>query len=74
MGRLVKARDRVRARVWELIKTRHGKIPPLATYHGDLDDVICIRIDATLITAHSDKQCAAGFQGRFGFSSAVSVV
>src|SRR5574337_927455 len=68
LERLAAARDRVRARVWERIEARHGKIPPVATAYGDLGDVICIRIDATLITAYSDKQCAAGnFKGGWGF-------
>ena len=70
LGRLALAlaRDRVRARVWERIEARHGKIPPVATCYGDLDDVICIRIDATLITSYSDKESAAGnFKGGYGF-------
>ncbi|MDD4866520.1 MAG: transposase [Mycobacterium sp.] len=68
LGRLLAARDRVRARVWELIEARHGKIPPVRTCYGDLDDAICVRIDATLITAYSDKESAAGnFKGGYGF-------
>ena len=38
------------------------------TAHGDLGDVIVIRIDASLIDSHSDKECAAGnFRGGYGF-------
>jgi len=38
------------------------------TCYGDLHDVICIRIDATLVTSYSDKECAAGnFKGGWGF-------
>ena len=54
--------------MWELIATRHGRIPPVRTCYGDLGDVICIRIDASLVESHSDKQCAAGnFKGGWGF-------
>ena len=62
------ARNKVRERVWELIAARHGRIPPVRTCYGDLGPVICIRIDASLIEAHSDKQHAAGnFKGGYGF-------
>jgi hypothetical protein len=62
------ARDTTRQRVWELIATRHGRIPPVRTCYGDLGEVICIRIDASLVESHSDKQCAAGnFKGGWGF-------
>jgi Transposase DDE domain group 1 len=59
--------NKVRARVWELAKTRHGQIPPSPTRYGDLGEVIVIRIDATLTQCHSDKQHAAGnFKGGYG--------
>src|SRR5512135_2269206 len=60
-------RNKVRERVWELIAARHGRIPPVRTCYGDLPPVICIRIDASLIEAHSDKLHAAGnFKGGYG--------
>lgn len=65
---LTAARNRVRRRVWQLIEARHGKIPPVGTCYGDIEGVIAIRIDATLVTSYSDKQCAAGnFKGGYGF-------
>lgn len=68
LARITVARDRTRERVWELIAARHGRIPPARTAYGDLGAVIVIRIDATLIGAYSDKQCAAGnFKGGYGF-------
>lgn len=69
LERIVGARNRVRARVWELIADRHGgRIPPVSTAYGDLGEVICIRIDASLINSHSDKQQAVGnFKGGYGF-------
>ncbi|WP_220096640.1 hypothetical protein [Mycolicibacterium doricum] len=60
LARIATARNKTRERVWELIAARHGRIPPARTCYGDLGPVIVIRIDATLVTAHSDKECAAG--------------
>ena len=68
LQRLVQARNKVRAAVWALIAARHGAVPPVRTAYGDIDGVICIRLDATLITSYSDKDCAAGnFKGGWGF-------
>ena len=68
LARIALVRDGVRQRVWELIEARHGAIPPSRTCYGDLGDVIVIRIDASLIDSHSDKECAAGnFKGGYGF-------
>ena len=61
-------RNKVRQRVWEATCARHGAIPASRTCYGDLGTVIVIRIDASLIASHSDKQCAAGnFKGGYGF-------
>jgi len=68
LAAITAARNKTRERVWELIAARHGRIPPVRTCYGDLGDVVCIRIDASLIESHSDKQCAAGnFKGGYGF-------
>jgi hypothetical protein len=68
LKRLIEARNKVRRTVWALIEARHGGIPPVRTAYGDIDGVICIRIDATLINSYSDKECAAGnFKGGWGF-------
>jgi hypothetical protein len=61
-------RNQVRETVWEAIAARHGVIPPAPTCYGTLGDTIVIRLDASLIDSHSDKQRAAGtFKGGFGF-------
>lgn len=61
-------RNSARERVWELTEARHGAIPPSRTCYGDLGPVIVIRIDASLVQSHSDKQHAAGnFKGGYGF-------
>lgn len=65
---ITSARSKTRERVWELSAARHGRIPPVRTCYGDLGAVVCIRIDASLIDSHSNKQYAAGnFKGSFGF-------
>lgn len=57
--RLDAARQRVRASVW-----RHS--PPAGIADGS--GLVCVDIDATLVTAHSEKEQAAGtFKGGFGF-------
>jgi len=62
VARLDAARRRVRATVW-----RHR--PPLAVAEG----LVCVDLDATLVTAHSDKQDTAGtFKGGFGFHPLVA--
>ena len=65
---LAAARNQVREYVWEWIAARHGRIPPSRTCYGDLGETIVIRIDASLIDSHSDKERAAGtFKGGGGF-------
>ena len=68
MARIALVRNRVRERVWELIGARRGAIPSSRTCYGDLGPVVVIRIDASLVESHSDKQHAAGnFKGGYGF-------
>jgi Transposase DDE domain group 1 len=64
---IARARARTREHVWSLIEKRHGRIPPSRVADTDLGETIVIRMDATLVSAHSDKQLAAGtFKGTFG--------
>ena len=68
LARITLARDRIRERVWQSIAARHGRIPPSRTCYGDLGETIVIRIDASLIDSHSDKERADGnFKGGYGF-------
>jgi hypothetical protein len=46
--------------VWDLIEARHGHIPPAKVAGRDLGSVTVIRLDATIVVAHSDKQQARG--------------
>jgi hypothetical protein len=67
LGRVAKARARVRRRVWGLIAARHGGIPPARVAGRDLGQVTVVRLDATIVVAHSDKQLAKGtFKGSYG--------
>ena len=67
LARVSKARARVRRHVWGLIGARHGGIPPARVAGRDLGEVIVVRLDATIVVAHSDKQQAKGtFKGTYG--------
>ncbi len=52
------ARAAVRAHVWEQITARHGRIPPCTVAGKDLGDMIVIRLDASIVIAHSDTELA----------------
>ena len=58
-GKIAKARAKARRRVWDLIARRTGGFPWLQVADKTLDGWIVIDLDATLITAQSDKQGAA---------------
>ena len=68
LKRIAKARARVRRHVWDLLAKRPGGFPWLLVAGKLLTGWIVIDLDATLITAHSDKQgAAATFKKGFGF-------
>src|ERR1035438_4454880 len=68
LARISKARAKARRHVWALVAARHGGIPPARAAGRDLGDVIVIRLDATIVIAHSDRQQARGtFKGTYGF-------
>lgn len=65
--RLAGARARVRRGVWAQIIARHGSIPVSRVADRDLGRTVVIRLDVTLVIAHSDKEAAAGtFKGTWG--------
>jgi Transposase DDE domain group 1 len=65
LGKIVAARAQVRAQVWHQIVARHG---PARVAGGDLGEVTVIRLDASIVLAHSDKQQAGPtFKKTFGF-------
>jgi Transposase DDE domain group 1 len=69
-GRLegvVAARAAARVGVWEQIVARHGGIPSCKVAGTDLGDMVVIRLDASLVIAHSEKEKATRtFKKTFG--------
>jgi hypothetical protein len=57
--RVAVARARTRRHVWDQIVTRHGAMPASPVADRDLGRTIVIRLDATVVIAHSDKALAA---------------
>lgn len=67
LSRIARARARTRRHVWRLAAERHGGIPPARVAGKDLGQVIVVRLDATIVIAHSDKQQARGtYKGSYG--------
>ena len=65
LARIAKARARARRRVWDLLP---DGLPASGAAGADLGDTVVLDVDATLVTAHSEKeQAAANFKGGFGF-------
>ncbi len=65
LGRVGKARAKVRRHVWAQLPQG---LPASAVAGSDLGSTVVIDVDATLVTAHSEKeQAAANFKGGFGF-------
>jgi hypothetical protein len=56
--RITKAVNTARRRAWAQIAARHGAIPGVRIADKVLEGVICIRLDATVTPAHSDKEGA----------------
>ncbi len=52
------ARAAVRAHVWDQLAARHGKIPPCRIAGTDLGDTVVVRLDSTIVIAHSEKEQA----------------
>jgi hypothetical protein len=68
LRRAAKARARVRAHVWDLIAATAAGFPWLTVAGKALTGWLVIDMDATLITAHSDKEGARPtFKKGFGF-------
>ncbi|MBV9142928.1 MAG: transposase [Pseudonocardiales bacterium] len=59
-SKIARVRAKTREHVWSLIEKRHGRIPPSRVADQDLGKTIVIRIDGTLVTAHSEKELTAG--------------
>lgn len=68
LARIAKARAKIRRHVWDLLARRPAGFPWLAVAGKLLTGWVVIDMDATLITAHSDKTGAAvTFKKGYGF-------
>jgi hypothetical protein len=68
LDKIARVRAAVRAHVWSLIAARPAGFPWLAIAGKILTGWLVIDLDATLITAHSDKEgAAATFKMGYGF-------
>lgn len=66
--RITRAVNKTRAHVWELIVQRHGELPAIRIADKQVRGMVGIRLDATLVNVHSDKQQATPtWKKGFGF-------
>ena len=64
LARITTAVSTARRQAWAQIAARHGCLPGVQVADKMLEGVTCIRLDATVTTAHSDKELAeANFKG-----------
>jgi len=62
--RITAAVNAARRHAWAQIVARHGALPGVRLADKTLGGVVCVRLDATVTVAHSDKELAeAGFKG-----------
>jgi hypothetical protein len=57
-ARMARAVNAARRNAWRAIAARHGGIPGVRVADKMLEGVICIRLDASVVTCHSDKDGA----------------
>jgi hypothetical protein len=55
-ARLTRALNGARRQAWAGIEARHGAIPGIAIADKKIEGVTCIRLDATVPPAHSEKE------------------
>jgi hypothetical protein len=58
LGRITAAVNAARRTAWAGIEARHGALPGVRIADKILEGVTCIRLDATVVACHSDKQGA----------------
>jgi hypothetical protein len=62
--RVTAAVTTARRHAWAQAVARHGALPGVRLADKVLDGVVCVRLDATVTIAHSDKQLAeANYKG-----------
>jgi hypothetical protein len=57
-GRISVAVNAARRRAWTAAAARHGALPGIRVADKVLDSVTCIRLDASVVACHSDKEGA----------------
>jgi hypothetical protein len=57
-GKITAAVSTARRRAWAAAVARHGALPGVRVADKTLEGVTCLRLDATVVTCHSDKQGA----------------
>jgi DDE family transposase len=58
LGKITAAVNAARRRAWAQIAARHGALPGIRVAGKTLDGVTCIRLDASVVACHSDKEGA----------------
>ena len=58
LGKLTAAVNAARRRAWSAAAARHGALPGIRVADKTLHGVTCIRLDASVVTCHSDKEGA----------------
>ena len=58
LARITRAVNGARRQAWAAIEARHGALPGVRIADKVLEGVTCIRLDATVTPAHSDKELA----------------
>jgi Transposase DDE domain group 1 len=58
LGKIGVAINAARRRAWAQIAARHGALPGVRVADKVLDGITCIRLDASVVTCHSDKEGA----------------
>jgi Transposase DDE domain group 1 len=58
LARITAAVNAARRQAWAQVVARHGALPGVAIADKVLEGVTCIRLDATVTPAHSDKELA----------------
>ena len=66
LARITAAVNAARRQAWAAIAVRHGAIPGIEVADKTLEGVTCIRLDATVTFAHSDKELAEPNYKGFG--------
>jgi hypothetical protein len=56
--KITAALNKARRYAWSQIIARHGELPPVQVADRHLKGIACIRLDATVVHAHSDKELA----------------